>query len=121
MRKAEWLTDYDMHNDKCFLRPQCPECYAPVHEYGQDEFRCISCHELIELDDEMKEWVRKRAGEKVTMEDCPDYEIEFDGKKHKMGCGGKKCVETHYIKNEITLEWQTAWGLCKNCGRAFIV
>ena len=121
MKKAQWRIDYDMHNDKCFDRPQCPECIAPVHEYETNVFKYISCHEVIELDDKMKEWVRDRAGEKIVMEDCPDFEFEHDGETIKMGCGGKECVETHYIKNDITLKWQTAWGVCKNCGRRFIV
>lgn len=121
MIKAKWLTDYDMHNDKCFDRPQCPECIAPVHEYERDEFRCISCHELIELDEDMKEWVRSRAETKVEMEDCPDYEFEHKGKKIKMGCGGTACVETHYVRNPITLAWQVAWGRCTKCDSRFIV
>lgn len=121
MKKAEWHLDYDMHNDACFDRPQCPECIAPIYEYSQNEFKCISCGELMELDDSMKEWIRSRAGEKVVMEDCPDCEFEFKGKKIKMGCGGKACVETHYVKNKVTLEWQTAFGKCSKCGRSFIV
>ena len=121
MRKAKWLTDYDMHNDKCFDRPQCPECYAPILEHDEGEFRCISCGEQFELDEKMIEWVRERQGSKVEMGDCPAGEFEHKGKKIKLGCGGKGCVETHYIKNDITLEWQVAWGECKKCGRRFIV
>lgn len=121
MRKAKWLTDYDMHNDKCFDRPQCPDCYAPILEHDAGEFRCVSCGELFELDESMTEWVRSRQGSKITFEDCPDYEFEFKGEKIKMGCGGTGCVETHYIKNDVTLKWQVAWGVCKNCGRKFIV
>lgn len=121
MRKAEWKTDYDYRTDKCFDRPQCPECYAPIFEHEVGKFRCVSCDQEFELDDKMKEWVRSRSGTKIEMEDCPDYEFEHKGKKIKMGCGGKGCVETHYIKNDVTLEWQAAWGVCKNCGGRFIV
>ena len=78
-------------------------------------------YELFELDESMIEWVRSRSGSKVEMQDCPDIEFEFKGEKIKMGCGGKGCVETYYIKNHVTLKWQVAWGVCKNCGRKFIV
>ena len=108
MKKAEWHIDYDMHTDKCFERPQCPECIAPIYEYEEDEFKCISCGEIMELDNDMIKWVRERAGTKIEMDDC-------------FNCNGTKCVETHYVKNDVTLKWQTAWGVCKNCGRRFIV
>ena len=121
MKKAKWLTDYDMHNDKCFDRPQCPECHAPIFEHDEGEFRCISCNEQFELDEKMIEWVRSRQGSKVEMQDCHDTPFEWKGETIHTGCGGTKCVEVHYRKNPMTLEWQVAWGECKKCGMRFIV
>ena len=109
MRKAKWGTEYDMHEDKCYECPQCQDCFAPIHRYEDGKFRCISCREEYELTPDMIEWYNERDGEKVEMQDCV------------LGCGGKACVEQHYVKNPVTLEWQTAWGKCTKCDFRFIV
>lgn len=105
---AVWSKDYDMHNDKCYDRPQCPECFAPVGKTIDDKYRCYSCHKICKLDQKMIDWIAKREGEKVEMRDC-------------FRCGGIGTSEDHFVKNNITLEWQTAWGICKKCGMRFIV
>lgn len=124
--KAEWQTDYDFHEDKCFKRPCCPEC---CKEYGDgvpiikdgDIYRCINCGEEFDLDPDMKEWIDKRSETKTEYADCPKVEFEHDGKKMSFGCGGKSCVEQHYIRNPITLEWRLAGSVCKNCKQRIIV
>lgn len=105
---AEWILDYDHITDKCFCRPGCPECDAPVMISDDGKYRCISCGEQYEVDPEMQKWIADRSGTKTEMTNCT-------------GCGGENCVETHYVKNKVSLEWQTAWGVCRNCGSRFIV
>ena len=58
------------------------------------------------------EWFKVREETKTEIEDCFPEEMG--------GCGGKKCMEVRYIRNPVTLEWQTAGGKCK-CGMSFIV
>lgn len=118
--EAVWFDDYDLHTDKLFKRPGCPECHEPI---GMDEggrYRCFSCNGEVEVkDDEMLNWFAARSEQKITMEDDPVITSK-DG-KHSSGCGGKKCVETHWVRNKVTLEWQVAYGQCKKCGMQFIV
>lgn len=126
MMKATWELDYDFRTDKCFKRPSCPECSkqhgcVPVL-YLNDAYRCLNCHREVEVDDKQKKWIDKRSETKTKMEDCmPDKEIEIDGKKIKLGCGGKNCVEVHYGRNEVTLKWQVRGSVCRKCGRRSIV
>ena len=116
--EAVWILDYDHTTDNCYHRPGCPECNAPAIMYEDGEYKCVSCQQPIEVNDtDMQKWFKAREGEKVVMEDCPQYEI--DGCVY--GCGGKRTVETHYFKNDVTLKWQAAWGQCNKCGRRFIV
>ena len=121
MRKAVWATDYDMHTDSCFQRPCCPECRDPLFLREDGKFHCINCGKAAMPDSQMIAWMEKRRETKVEMQDCPDYEFEFKGKKIKMGCGGKDCVEVHFVRNDVTLDWQYAWSICKNCGIRTIV
>ena len=116
--KAVWGLDYDYRTDKCFNRPICPECDAPVVKFRDGRYKCVSCRKPVDIDDaKMIEWLTVREETKITMEDCP--KIEHDGFVH--GCGGKACVETHHVRNDVTLEWQVAWGQCLNCKMRFIV
>lgn len=118
MNKAVWGLDYDHITDKCFNRPVCPECDAPVTMFQSGEYKCISCRQPVEVNDaEMLKWLKDREGEKVVMKDCT--QIVVNG--CVFGCGGKRTVETHYVKNNVTLKWQTAWGQCRKCGARFIV
>ena len=107
---AVWGTDYDAHEDACYDRPVCPECKEP---FSLSDHRCFACGRVVYVDDpSMYKWLEEREGSKTEMEDCwPE----------PMGCGGKACVETHYIKSPVTLDWHVAWGVCKKCGRRFIV
>ena len=110
--KAKWGIDYDMHEDKCYKCPACPECGEPVYLYDDNNYHCVSCGIIVEIDEEMKGWFAKRSETKIEMGDCfPDG----------MGCGGKNCVEIHYRRNPVTLEWQTAFGHCTKCDMKFIV
>jgi len=116
---AIWGTDYDLNEDKCYKLPCCPKCEAPIGRYQDDEYRCFSCGRAIKVvDKDMKEWFKKREQTKVEMENCPKI-ISKSG--HVLGCGGHFCVETHYIRNPITLRWQVAFGRCTKCGRRFVV
>ena len=110
--KAVWSIDYDYIADKCYNSPQCPKCLAPV--WGEDErYLCISCGEEVEVDKEMKRWIDERSETKVDTKDCPRITLD-NGKV--FGCGGKNCVEAHYVRNPVTLNWQLAYSTCKNCG-----
>lgn len=119
--KAIWGSDYDMHTDKCYECPCCPKCKEPIFLHG-DKYYCVSCGKEVEPTEEMFIWLSERAEEKTEMEDCFPKEIELkDGTKIKMGCGEKKCVEVHYRRNPVTLEWETMGGKCTKCGMSFIV
>jgi len=121
--KAVWGSDYDYIMDKCYPSPVCPECEEPIGKKKDGLYHCFSCGKVVEVvDADMKEWFAEREGEKVEMEDCFPSEVKKkNGETVKMGCGGKKCVETHYIKNPVSKEWQTAYGTCTRCGMRFIV
>lgn len=107
--KAIWGMDYDYISDKCYNRPMCPKCDAPVVRFNDGNYKCVSCRKKVNVtDSEMLKWLADREETKVEMMDC-------------FRCGGKTCVETHFVKNKVTLEWQTAGGECKNCGMRFIV
>ena len=115
---AVWGMDYDYRTDKCYDRPMCPECNAPVIRFKDGKYKCVSCRQPVEvIDAEMLKWLAKREEEKIEYEDCPQW--RHDG--YVYGCGGKGTVETHYVRNNVTLEWQTAWGECSKCGMRFIV
>ena len=101
---AAWILDYDHVTDTCYNRPGCPECQAPV---GSDGI-CFSCQKKYELDDAMMVWLNATNEEKVEKGDC-------------IKCGGKGTMEKHFIRNAVTLEWQTAYGHCDKCGMKFIV
>lgn len=116
--KAIWGMDYDYKTDKCFNRPMCPECDAPICKNKDGNYECVSCLQPVEVDDAiMLKWLTDREETKVEMHDCP--RITHEG--HSYGCGGKACVETLFVKNKVTLEWQIASGTCTKCGMKFIV
>lgn len=106
--KAEWITEYDMHNDEVYKCPGCEKCYAPVFKID-GKYLCCSCGEEAELDTDMIEYFKPREETKTEMKDC------------LFGCGGKACVETHFMRNPVTLKWQVMGGVCKNCGIRFMV
>ena len=109
IKKAIWGTDYDMHEDKCYDRPVCPDCKEPFGMSDDGNYHCFSCGKIIKVEDpEMIKWIEERQGTKIEMRDC-------------FICEGKGTSEDHLIKNNVTLEWQTAWGECMNCGCRFIV
>ncbi len=120
---AVWVSDYDMHEDKCYKRPGCSECKEPVFLYEDGKYHCVSCGKIVEVaDNKMKNWYAEREETKVEMEDCFPSEIKMrNGQIMRMGCGGKKCVEVHYYKNPVTLKWQVAGGHCTKCNMKFMV
>ena len=112
--EAIWGLDYDFETDKCFLRPSCPECEAPLWKDKDGTYSCVNCGKDISITDpKMKEWLDIREETKIEYEDC--------NKIASVGCGGKKCVKTLYIRNKVTLEWQPASGYCEKCGMHYIV
>ena len=102
--KAEWILDYDHTTDKCYKRPGCPECQAPVGEDG----KCFSCGVQYALDDEMTAWFNDMSQSKTEITKC-------------WKCGEDNCLETMYYKNPVSREWQAANGICRKCGMRFIV
>ena len=112
-------TEYDMPNDRCYKCPNCPKCKVPIWKYEDEQYHCLSCGEIVEIDEEMREWFTVREETKIEIKDCPHFELA-DG-SHSMGCGGKNCVETHYGRNPVTLEWQVLGGKCRKCGMSFLV
>lgn len=103
MMKAIWGLEYDMHTDKCYNTPSCPECDIPLFS---DDGICVCCGNQLELDDSMKEWLAERTGSKTEVGEC-------------IMCGENK-MKIKYIKNNVTNEWQAAMGECE-CGCKFIV
>lgn len=119
--KAVWGEEYDWRKDKMYPCPVCPKCHEEVGKI-QGKYRCFACGMEVELEPDMVEWFGEREETKTVMRDClPDKVVDIDGKKIRMGCGGKGCVEVHMMRNPATLEWQTTGGECKKCGRSFIV
>lgn len=106
--KAIWDIDYDMQQDKCYDRPCCPECNAPIGKYKDGLYHCYSCGEVVDVTNpDMINWLRVREETKTEYSDCV--------------CGGKNCMETHYTRNPITLKWQVMGGQCSKCGMRFMV
>lgn len=114
--RATWILEYDFRTDKCYKRPGCPECEEPIGKDDDGKYRCYSCGAEISPDKHMLKWFKKREETKTEIEDCIKCK-----KEPVMGCGGKKCVEVHYRRNPVTLQWEVASGKCKQCGRMFIV
>lgn len=105
--KAEWGIDYDWRNDECFQRPMHPECDAPILKDDRGIYYCIGCGKAVDVDENMKEWIEKRSGEKTETGKC-------------FKCG-KNTAEEHYYRNANTLEWELGWSECKECGTKIIV
>ena len=117
--KAIWELDYDYRTDKCYQRPMCPDCSVPIGKDEDGKYRCFGCGKEVAVDDpEMVQWFAKREETKIEMLDDPVI-TSLNG--HTSGCGGKYCVETLFVRNHVTLEWQAARGECKNCGMRYIV
>lgn len=108
-----WRLEYDFCEDKTYKSPCCEECSdkhseaVPVWLREDGLCECVNCHQTAEPDEKQRQWLLERQGTKVTTEKC-------------FTCG-KDTMETHYYKNKVTKEWQTAWGTCTNCGSRFIV
>lgn len=106
--KAIWGVDYDHVTDKVYGRPCCPKCEAPIGKEASGEYRCFSCGRVVEVTDlVMLGWLRARDDTKVETGTC-------------VRCGNATMV-THYVRNPVTLDWQTAMGACQTCGARFIV
>ena len=105
--KAVWLEHYDWRSDKIYSRPCCPDCEEPII-YSKYQYVCMFCEEPVQVDDQMKEYISKVSEVKINWQNCPK-------------CGKKKCVETYYHRNPVTMEWQTEHGKCTECGCRFIV
>lgn len=117
--KAIWFNDYDYHTDKLYRRPGCPECREPFGKDSDGKYRCFSCGEEVTVEDDgMKKWLAEREETKVEWQDDP---VLHSKNGHTSGCGGKNCVEVHYVRNHVTMKWQVGWGICHNCGSRFIV
>lgn len=115
---AVWIDEYDFRCDKCYKAPGCPKCDAPLYKFGND-FKCVACGKALKVTDpDMKKWFTEREEVKTEFKDCPKIPLK-DGRS--MGCGGKKCVETHYRRNPVTLEWEVTDGRCMKCELSFIV
>lgn len=115
---AVWVLDYDYRTDKTYNRPGCPDCNAPVLKFEDGKYHCLSCDRVAELEDpKMVEWLDEREETKIEMWDC----TQFKTKHGTVGCGGKECVEAHFVRNAVTLEWEMGWSVCRNCGQRTIV
>jgi hypothetical protein len=109
--KAIWDSDYDSRTDSIYKRPCCPKCREPIGLDGSDKYRCYSCGEVVEVTSPwMLKWFEDRSEIKYEYRDCP-----------RLWCGGKGTMIVMYVRNNATLEWQTAQGKCKKCGMSFIV
>lgn len=109
MKKAKWITDYDVRSDKCFKCPGCEECMAPVGlSDDDDKYYCLSCGEEFELDDNMRKWIEDRRETKTETKDC-------------IWCGGKNCDTIRFRRNPISLEWQATCGECSKCGVRWMI
>lgn len=116
---AIWATAYDWRTDREYQSPSCPECHEKIIKYDGGVYRCPSCGKSVFVADaEMREWLRVREEVKTEYDDCHITTIDDN---RSFGCGGKNCVETHLMRNPVTLEWQVMGGVCKKCGTRFIV
>lgn len=107
--KATWGLDYDYRSDKNYKRPVCPECEVQIVKDSDGQYTCLNCGKTIEVDDPvMIEWFKLREETKTDLRNC-------------FCCGGKKCVKTLYVRNPVTLRWETASGTCSKCNSRFIV
>lgn len=119
MMEAIWGTDYDYRTDAIYERPVCPECKEPIGVDEDGKYHCYSCGEVVEVKDQsMIEWLEKRNETKVEYADCHIFTSKNGA---TTGCGGKGTVETHYMRNPVTLKWQIMGGRCKKCGMRYIV
>ena len=117
---AIWYDDWDVHSDKLYKRPCCPECRVPIGKLPSGEYRCYSCGEIVSVTDKkMTDWFKAREETKIEYEDCRI--VESIDKKYKHGCGGVKTLKVSYRRNPATLEWQAVTGECSACGLRWIV
>lgn len=116
---AIWYDDWDVHSDKIYKRPCCPECREPIGKLPSGEYRCYSCGEIVTVKDKkMKDWFKVREETKTELDDCHVL-THLDGWSH--GCGGVKTLKVTYCRNPATLEWQAVTGECSACGLRWIV
>ncbi len=117
MKKATWVLDYDYRTDKCYKRPGCAECEEPIGEDDDGTYRCYNCGEEVTPDKHMLKWFKDRDETKTEMWNC----VKLDRDSPVNGCGGKKCVEVHFVRNPVNMKWEVAGGKCSKCGRTWIV
>lgn len=116
--KAVWIRDYDYQTDRGYKRPGCPDCNAPIGKGEDGKYHCFPCGRVAEgVDKNMLAWLEPREESKTEMNDC----YKFEHKGRTIGCDGKACVETHYVRNPVTMKWRVAWSVCRNCGQKIIV
>ena len=109
MKKAAWIIDYDMYEDKTYQRPGCPDCNAPMGEKEDGKYYCFSCGQELSVEDEkMLAWYEEMSELHIEYEDC-------------LWCDGKKSVKLWQRRNPVSKKWQTAHGECSICGTSFIV
>lgn len=106
MIKAEWITDYDYRNDKCYKAVGHKECYAPIFEFN-GIYKCVCCGKEARLNLAQRIWYERRKGTKIKTEKC-------------FGCG-KRTMKVMYRRNHMTRKWECGNGECNDCGIKFIV
>lgn len=107
--KAVWGTDYDYYTDEIYKRPSCPECGNAIRLDNEGKYHCFMCDSIVSVEDpKMVEWFKVMNETKTEVCQC-------------FQCGSKNSYIMNYCKNPVTLEWQLAYGGCKNCGIRFIV
>lgn len=116
---AIWGIEHDHREDKYYDCPTCRVCMAPIYKDGE-EYRCVSCQELFEVDDEMREWIDARNETKVETGDCPVAKSKR-GDVWTSGCGGVGTMKIVYVRNPVTMKWEVHHGECQQCGLRFMV
>lgn len=106
MIKAIWMSDYDYRHDACYDRPMCGNCETPISS-EDGKYICGYCGEEAVVDDKMRQWFKEREG--VLTETCTC-----------MVCG-KEAMTVYKFKNEYSLEWETGFKSCSNCGSGAII
>lgn len=105
--KAIWGHEYDWRKDEIYDCPVCPKCKEEVGKI-KGKYICFACGQEVEIPEDMIDWLKIREETKTETTDC-------------YRCGGKDCLESHYMRNPVSLEWQLMNSVCKSCGMKVIV